>query len=234
MNYIIIGLGNFGTSLGMALYNMGHDVMGIDKNQDIVEEYKDKMTQTVCLNSVLKPALASVSVSEADAVIVAIGEDWAASIQTAALLKELKAKRIIGRSLSDLHKMVLGGLGITEIINPELSAAEVLANHIISQSVVHTFNITPEVSIDEIEIPNSIADQSIGELDFERRFGIKIVAIKHGEVQPSIVPVVGKEHTNWTVLLDFDNTYRFSRGDHMVVCGGKSQIVKMLKVISKG
>ena len=59
MKYIIIGLGNFGTNLGLRLRDLDHEVIGIDTRESIVEEYKDKLTGTVCMNSVDEASLRS-------------------------------------------------------------------------------------------------------------------------------------------------------------------------------
>ena len=157
MKYIIIGLGNFGTNLGLRLRDLDHEVIGIDTRESIVEEYKDKLTGTVCMNSVDEASLRSQSVLEVDAVIVAIGEDWAASIQTTALLKTMGVKRIIGRSLSKLHEIGLRGLGITEIITPEHTAALEIAYSIVSRNVIHTYNVTSRIAINEAVVPRSFA-----------------------------------------------------------------------------
>ncbi len=230
MKYIVIGLGNFGISLSTTLYELGHEVIGIDAREEIVEEYKDRLTGTVCLNSTNETALASQPIADVDAVIVAIGENWAASIQTAALLKKRGVKRIIGRSLADLHEIVLNGLGITEIINPELSAAKVIANHIISEKVIHTLNLTNDTSINEIEIPSIFAGQTIKDIDLPNRFSLTLMAIKHGEETRSIVPGVPTK-TQWKVLCNVPDDYRLAKGDHLVVCGTKNQMAKMLDLI---
>ena len=88
MKYIVIGLGNFGVSLAKQLAQNGHEVIGVDNSDLKVEEYKDAMTTTICLNSVEETALRSLPLNEVDAVVVAIGEDLAASVQTIALLKK--------------------------------------------------------------------------------------------------------------------------------------------------
>ncbi len=230
MKFIVIGLGNFGISLSTTLYELGHEVIGIDSRDELVQEYKDRLTGTVCLNSTIETALASQPICEVDAVIVAIGEDWAASIQTAALLKKRGVKRIIGRSLADLHEVVLGGLGITEIINPELTAAKVIANHIISKKVIHTLNLTDDISINEIEIPKIFVDQTVKDIDLKMRYDLTLMAVKHGEEQKSILPGVPAK-TVWKVICDVPDDYRFAAGDHIVVSGDKTQMGKMLDLI---
>ncbi len=63
-------------------------------------------------------------IKEADIVVIAIGEDVGASIITTALMKQYKAKQIIGRSINPIHRTVLESIGIETIFNPEEIAAE--------------------------------------------------------------------------------------------------------------
>lgn len=228
MKFIIIGLGNFGINLGLRLCDQGHEVIGIDERENIVEEYKDKLTATVCLNSVDEIAMRSQPIFDVEAVIVAIGEDWAASIQTTALLKTLGVKRIVGRSLSPLHETVLKGLGIEEIINPEQTAAELIANHIISQNVTHTFTLTNDVSVNELVIPSMFVGQTTDDIDLMKDFGISLVAVKYKETQSSML---SKIMSPWTVKYKFDTPHTFANGDHIVICGAKKDIEKLFKLI---
>ena len=43
MKYIIVGLGNFGSSLATKLTSQGHEVIGIDIDMDKVERYKESI-----------------------------------------------------------------------------------------------------------------------------------------------------------------------------------------------
>ncbi len=229
MKYIIIGLGNFGTSLGLRLMDLDHEVVGIDSRESVVEEYKDKLTGVVCMNSVDEASLRSQSVLEVDAVIVAIGEDWAASIQTTALLKQMGVKRIIGRSLSKLHETVLRGLGIEEIINPENTAALEIAHSIVSRSVIHTYNVTSTISINEVVVPQYFENQRVEDVNLQKNFGLTLIAIKY---QTSSGKVFGGNKGNWQVTRFFDD-FRFSKGDRIIVYGDNNQMKKLLDLIQK-
>jgi trk system potassium uptake protein TrkA len=127
MKYIVLGLGHFGRSLAIHLTELGHEVIAADKNMSIVEQTKDRITHTVCMDTTDKDAVSSLPLRESNAVIVAIGEEEGASLLTVALLKQLKVKRIIGRVVSDLQKTVLEAMNIDEYIMPEEEAAERLA-----------------------------------------------------------------------------------------------------------
>ena len=43
MKYIIVGLGNFGSTLAVRLTEMGHEVFGVDARFEVVEQHKNKI-----------------------------------------------------------------------------------------------------------------------------------------------------------------------------------------------
>src|SRR5690606_37798460 len=127
MKFIVFGLGNFGRALAVRLTELGHEVIGIDNNMQKVSKLKEKITHTVCMDCTDKEAVSALPLKDANAVIVAIGEDEASSLLTTALLKQLKIKRIVGRVVSDLQKTVMEAMEIDEYILPEEESAEELA-----------------------------------------------------------------------------------------------------------
>lgn len=228
MKFIVIGLGSFGGNLALQLFNHGHEVIGIDSNPMIVEEYKDQITATVCLNAVEETALKSQPLQEVDAVIVAIGEDWAASIQTTALLKTLGVRHIIGRSLSKIHAMVLKGLGIIDVYNPEYEAAKAIASRVISHHVVSTHNLGNNVVINEIEVPSMFIGQTTDDIDLKKNFELKLVAVRHTEPRTGFSGTINE---TISTIYEFDKPYTFTEGDFMVVCGTTYQTEKLIALI---
>ena len=113
MKCIIIGLGNFGMALAQRLTAMGYEVIGVDKDIDKVNAYKDSIKNTICLNLNNEQAARNLPLKDADLNIVSLGKDAGASILTVAILKQNGAKRIIVRAISTLHKTVLEAMGIT-------------------------------------------------------------------------------------------------------------------------
>ena len=57
MKYIIVGLGNFGSSLATKLTSQGHEVIGIDIDMDKVERYKESISHTICIDSTSENAV---------------------------------------------------------------------------------------------------------------------------------------------------------------------------------
>ena len=118
MNCIIMGLSHFGVALAQRLTAMGHEVLGIDMDLHKINEYKDSIKNTICLNINNQQAIQTLPLKDADIIFVTIRKDIGASIQAVALLKQYKARRIIACSISDIHTTILKAMGITEIIRP--------------------------------------------------------------------------------------------------------------------
>lgn len=216
MRFAVIGLGNFGLSLGIQLCEMGHEVIGFDAREQIVDENKDRLTGTVLLNSTDEMAMREQPFKEMDATVVAIGEDWAASIQTTAILKKLGVKNIVGRSLSPLHETVLNGLDVTVVVNPEYEAAVSIANRLVSGRVKSTFRLTADTSIYEIEVPNSFLNQTVEDCNLTSKYEMTLVCVERKVIKKNLV---GKDVETRVGKYIFETPYKFEKGDIMVVCG---------------
>lgn len=177
MKFIIIGLGRFGSALSVRLTEMGHEVIGVDIKMAKVEQLKNEITHTVCLDSTEEEAVRSLPLKDADAVIVAIGEDGAASLLTTALLKQLKVKRIIGRIISNLQRTVLMAMSIEEYVLPEEESAERLAMRLDLEEVIDSFKISDKYSIVEGVVPKQYVGMTIGEADFINSYKVLVLTM---------------------------------------------------------
>lgn len=177
MKYIIIGLGNFGSSLGAILTDMGHEVIGVDSDFRKVDIHKDFITSTVCIDCTDEHAIDTLPLNSADMVAVCIGEDFGASVMITALLKTRKIKRLISRAFSPLHESVFVALGVDEILHPERDAAEMLVKRITAPNIIDSWQIGQEHSIVEVLAPDRYHGNTVVELDLKRRFNIQLVSI---------------------------------------------------------
>ena len=177
MKFIVLGLGIFGRSLAVRLTEMGHEVIGVDNKMQRVEELKDEITHTICMNTTDKDAVSSLPLRDAHAVIVAIGEDEAGSLLTTALLKQLNVKRIIGRIVSDLQKTVLVAMAIQEYVLPEEESAERLAMRLDLEEVIDSFKITEKYSIVEAGVPKRFIGKTIEKADFINSYNVLVLSL---------------------------------------------------------
>jgi trk system potassium uptake protein TrkA len=179
--FAVIGLGRFGSSLAKELVALGHEVLGIDKNEEIIEEMNKLLTHTVAADTIDEEALRSIDIHNFDCVVVAIGDDIQASILTAILLKELGVKKVVAKALSALHGKVLQKIGVDRVIFPEREMGVRVANQLVSPNLLDYIELSKDYTIAELSATRRISDLSLKELDTRARYGCSIVAINKRE-----------------------------------------------------
>lgn len=132
MKYLVIGLGNFGSTLACKLTDMGHDVIGVDSNEHRIEDIKEKIAVSYILDATEKVALRSLPLDEVDCAVVAIGQSMDTALRTVAALKELRVSQIYARALDLTHKSILEAMSVQKIFIPESFAAGIIAERFTS------------------------------------------------------------------------------------------------------
>ena len=107
MRYLIIGLGIYGANLARDLVAQGHEVIGADTSRTTIDAIKDYITTAYVLDTTEETALGVLPLRNVDVVIVAIGENFGASVKTVALLKKAGVKTIYARAIDPLHESIL-------------------------------------------------------------------------------------------------------------------------------
>ncbi len=175
MKCIIIGLGNFGSALGDKLTQLGHEVIGVDQNMQKVEAYKEILTHTIQLDCTDPQAVKVLPLRDANLVMVCIGEEEGANIMATALMKQMKVKRLISRSVNPLHGTVLEAMGIEEIVHPEEETAERWAQKINITGVLESFELAEDYNIVEAEVPESFVGKSLEEIGLTRTYHVLVL-----------------------------------------------------------
>ncbi|TCV18934.1 trk system potassium uptake protein TrkA [Sphingobacterium alimentarium] len=218
MKYIILGLGHFGRSLGIHLTELGHEVIAADKNIQIVEQLKDRITHTVCLDTTDREAVSSLPLKDCDAVVVAIGEDEGASLMTTALVKQLGVKRIIGRVVSDLQRTIMEAMQIDEYIMPEEEAAERLAMRLDNIDIVDSFKVSDRYSIVETKVPNRYIGMTLQQANLTNKY--KVIVLTTVKVKDGL-------HKEASGIAKSDTVLR--ENDLLVLFGELSDIKKLIE-----
>ena len=177
MQYIIIGLGNFGSTLGMQLTAMGHEVIAVDSSMEKVDAFKNDITHTICLDATELPALKTLPLKDTDIVVIGIGEQFGASVMVTALFKQLNVKRIIARAISPIHQKVLEALGVDQIVRPEQESAERLAKKLELKGVIDSFGLSEDYNIVEAVAPARFVGKSIRESNIRNEYNVNILTI---------------------------------------------------------
>ena len=134
MKYLIIGLGNFGRTLAEELTDKGHEVIGVDTVEQLVDLLKDRISVTYIMDATDPVGLRSLPLNQIDQAIVAIGKGMDYSLRVVAALKEQRVLNIAARAIDEVHMSILRAMGINQIFIPETYAARTIASHIDSNT----------------------------------------------------------------------------------------------------
>ena len=175
--YAVIGLGRFGISVARRLHEAGQEVLGIDVNEERIDDAELYVTHAVIADSTDEKALSAIGIRNFDCVIVAIGNDIQSSILTVMILKDLGVKKVIAKALGKLHGKVLDRIGADWIVYPERDMGERVANQLLSPNMLNYIELSKEYNIEEIMIPERMAEKSLKELNIRAKYNVSAIAV---------------------------------------------------------
>lgn len=210
--YLVVGLGRFGSSLAKTLYNLGYDVMGIDRDEEIIQNMADSITHAVQADATDENILKALGVKNFDVAIVSIGDDIQSSILITIMLKEMGIKYVVAKAQSQLHGKVLYKIGADRVVFPERDMGVRVAHNLIYSNILDYIELSPEYSIVEIAAVPAWFDKSLRQLDMRKKYGLNVMAIKRNNNDVIISP-----HADDVIFKD----------DILVVVGHKEDIEKL-------
>ena len=179
-NVLLIGLGRFGMHVAAHLYDLGHQVMSVDTDEDRVNKVLPFVTNAQIGDSTDADFLRSLGVDNYDVCIVTIGGNFQNSLETASLLEELGAKKVVARAERDVQAKFLLRNGADEVVYPEKQVAKWTAIRYTADHILDYIEVDDSHGIFEVDVPPAWIGKSVGELDIRRKFDINIIALRRG------------------------------------------------------
>jgi trk system potassium uptake protein TrkA len=169
---LLIGLGRFGTHLAEELSRSGHQVLGIDKKEERVNETMRFLTDAQIGDSTSDEFLAALEVRNFDVCFVTIGKDFQSSLETTCLLKELGAPFVVSRAACDAQAKFLIRNGADEVLYPEKQLAGWAAINTAAKICLIILEIDEDTAIFEVPVPLLWIGHSIGHIDVRKKHNI--------------------------------------------------------------
>lgn len=230
MKFIIVGLGNFGSSLALRLAEGGHEVIGVDFNEARVNKYKEQLTHTLKMDSTNEMAVEQLPLSDTDGVIISIGKDSGAAITTAALFKKYVPEcRIVARYNSDIQRTIFEAMGIEEIVNPEAEFALNFSNRLTISGNISSFVLDDQYEIAEFKVPEAFVGKTIEEANILTDWKVSLVTIIRHTVKKNIL---GKETSRVQVAGVVNGATQIEAGDALVLFGKIKDLKHMMESLS--
>ena len=177
--YLVLGLGRFGTSVAKTLCELGHEVLAVDADAELVSHIAPFVTQAVQLDATDEGLLSSLEVQSFDAAIVSIGQNTRDSILVCVLLKEMGVPSLIAKANDELHAKVLKKVGVDRVVFAERDMGVRVAKSLIVPHLVDLVNIGGDHALAQLIVPDAWADKTLANLDVRRKYGVSIITVKH-------------------------------------------------------
>lgn len=177
-SFAIIGLGRFGFRLATILTEAGAEVIAIDKDREIIEQIRDKVTVAVSLDSTDELALRAQGVDKVDVAVVGIGTAFEASALTTIVLKQIGVPRVIARAATGIRGEILSRIGADDIVNPERESAQRWGSRLLAPAILQQIELAEGHSLAQVPAPSAFYNKTLAQLDIRRKYQVNVVAIR--------------------------------------------------------
>lgn len=203
-SYAVIGLGQFGSSLCQSLVRAGQEVLAIDNNEEVVNEYVDTVMQAVIADAQDEDALRDLDLGSYDHVYISIGQNVEASIMATLIVKDLGAPDVICRAENANHARVLERVGADQVVRPEHDLAKRLIFQQLHPGVVDYVQLSKKLTLAEIRVKNpKFYGKTLNELDFRNRYNVTVILIVDADDKVNDMPQASdsiRPHDKLTVV----------------------------------
>jgi len=200
--FIVIGIGRFGKAVAERLYELGHEVLAVDTDEDTIQKVSEKVTHAVTADATDENVLRSLGVRNFDVGVVAIGSDIQSSIIVTLMLKEMGVGYIVAKAQNDTHAKVLLKIGADRVVFPERDMGERVAHNLIGTNILEYIELSEEHSIIEFAALQSWIGKDLRDLNLRAKYGVTVVAMRNrNEESINVSPKADTEIREGDILI---------------------------------
>ncbi|HLU33584.1 MAG TPA: TrkA family potassium uptake protein [Natronosporangium sp.] len=174
---LVIGLGRFGGQVAASLVRLGHEVLAIDLDEQIVQRWSDRLTYVVQADATDEEALRQLGVADLQRAIVGIGTDIEASVLTVLALTEIGVPEVWAKAITAKHGKILSAVGADHVIYPEAAMGERVA-HLLASQMLDFIEFDDGYAIAKVRAPEEAIGRTLGDSKLRSKYGITVVAVK--------------------------------------------------------
>ncbi len=193
---------------------LGHEVLGIDSDEERIEELSAEMPQAnlVTADATESIAMRDLGLEQFDGAAVVIGDSIEASALVTLILKEeLGLPMVFARAANPLHARVLERIGCDNVVQPEKEFGEFLARQMSLPGIQDYLELGDGEAVIEMEVPEEWIGSSLADLHLYEKKGLTVLAIK-GENKGGTLPRPDAP---------------FQEGDMLVIGGPKKELDRL-------
>ena len=179
--YAVFGLGRYGIAVAKELVENGMEIMAVDSDQKIINDAAAYLPVCKCADVTDEEVISRLGIGNIDTVIVCMANNLESSVMAVTLCKEAGVKTVIAKCASEMQQKILLRVGADQVVFPENESGVRLAKNLLSSGFIDMISLSKDVSVVEIDVKDEWCGKSLVELNFRKKYGFNIVAIKKGE-----------------------------------------------------
>ena len=173
---VVIGLGRLGESIARTLITIGHEVLALDKDINLVQAVAPYVTHAVQTDPTNESALHELGVGNFDIGVVALPE-IEESVLSTILLKKLGVRFIISRAISEPHGSILEKIGANKVVYPEREMGAGIAHVLTLGNIIDYIPVTPGYGVVKMTVPANFVGKSLSEAGFSNRGRLEVIVL---------------------------------------------------------
>ena len=204
----LIGLGNFGRRVLEEMLLTDVEILIIDKDEELIEQYKNRVEAAYVADALKEEAISKIVPATIDGVIIDLVDKIEVSILVTNYLKKHGVRHIVATAETDEHGEILELVGATQIVFPNKEAARRITPTLISSTLFNYFPIGSGLAMAEVEVPSKYHSKTVVEANLRREAEINVIAIRSHDgdhfgffgpdylFQPEdVLLIVGEQHS---------------------------------------
>ena len=179
--FLVFGLGRFGTAVARSLCELGHEVLAVDNDADAVEAVSPFVTQAIQADATNDEVFASLDAGSYDAAIVSIGSNVRDSILISVLCKEAGVPMVVAKASDDLHAKVLSKVGVDRVVFPERDMGKRAARALVMPQMLDLMTLSGDARVAEMLLPEKWQNKTLAQADIRRNHNVTVLAVRRGD-----------------------------------------------------
>lgn len=180
---LVVGLGRFGASIARSLSALGQEVMGLDTRADLVEDVKADLTYAAQGDATDEQVLRAIEVTQFDAAVVAVGENFEASVLATHALKRAGVSYVLARASNAEQSRILSLVGADRVAFLEVDVGRLTAFQLVNRHLLSFMRLDDRTHVAAVRV----GDWSFRSVhDVERTCGLTTLGVfRGGRIRPA-------------------------------------------------
>lgn len=171
----VLGLGRFGSALARELESQGIEVLGVDADEDTVQELAEDLSYAVRGDICRPEVLEQLGVGGMDRVVVSVGGRIETSVLCCSHLLRAGVEGLWAKADSSAHEQILVQMGVEHVISPQAAMGRRVA-HLLADAAEDWTDYGGGFVMGRFAVPTGLLHRMAADAGIEQDYGVRIMA----------------------------------------------------------